>query len=97
NVAPKQAQNVIATLQQLKMLSDPPPHLNIGLSNLSQNCNHRPLINRTYLVMALAAGLDAAILDPLDKELMDAIITTELLMEKVIYCDSFLDAHRLQV
>ena len=95
NVAPKQPQNVLATLQQLKMLSDPPPHLNLGLSNLSQNCNHRPLINRTYLVMALTAGLDAAILDPFDKELMDAIITTELLMEKMIYCDSFLDAHRM--
>jgi len=97
NVAPKQPQNVLATLQQLKMLSDPPPHLNLGLSNLSQNCNHRPLINRTYLIMALAAGLDAAILDPFDKDLMDAIITTELLMEKTIYCDSFLDAQRLQI
>ncbi len=95
NVAPKQPQNVMAAAQQLKMLSDPPPHLNIGLSNLSQNCNHRPLINRTYLVMALAAGIDTAILDPLDKDLMDAMITAELLLEKVIYCDSFLDAHRM--
>lgn len=95
NVAPKQPQNVMAAAQQLKMLCDPPPHLNIGLSNLSQNCSHRPLINRTYLVMALAAGIDTAILDPLDKDLMDAMITAELLLEKVIYCDSFLDAHRM--
>ena len=39
-------------------------------------------------------GLDAAILDPLDKELMDAVITAELIMNKHIYCDSYLDAYR---
>ncbi|RKY70083.1 MAG: methyltetrahydrofolate--corrinoid methyltransferase, partial [Candidatus Latescibacterota bacterium] len=54
----------------------------------------RPLINRTYLVMCMAHGLDAAILDPLDRELMDAMITAELLLNKFIYCDSFLEAYR---
>ncbi len=95
NVAPKQPVNVLETIQQLRMLSDPPPHFNLGLSNLSQNCSNRELINRTYLAMGIAFGLDYAIMDPLDKELMDAMITSELLMEKVIYCDSFLDAHRM--
>ena len=96
NVAPQQPENVLAALQQLKLLSDPPPHFILGLSNVSQNCNHRPLINRTYLVMAMTAALDAAIVDPLDKDLMDAIITTELLQEKAIYCDAFLDAQRMR-
>ena len=72
NVAPAQPQNVLKALQQLVVFSDPPPHLVVGLSNLSQNCNHRRMINSTYLVMALSAGLDAAIVDPLDRELMDA-------------------------
>jgi 5-methyltetrahydrofolate corrinoid/iron sulfur protein methyltransferase len=44
--------------------------------------------------MAVAFGLDAAILDPLDKELMDALITAELIVNKQIYCDSYLDAYR---
>ena len=96
NVAPQQPENVLAALQQLKLLSDPPPHLILGLSNVSQNCSHRSLINRIYLVMAMAAGLDAAIVDPLDKDLMDATITTELLQEKMIYCDAFLDAQRMR-
>lgn len=96
NVAPQQPENVIETVRQLKMLSDPPPHLVIGLSNVSQKCNNRHLINRTYLVMAMAAGLDAAIFDPLDADLMNAAITTELLQEKMIYCDSFLDAQRMR-
>jgi hypothetical protein len=30
----------------------------------------------------------------LDKELMDALITAELILNKQIYCDSFLDAYR---
>jgi len=96
NAAPAQPRHVLAALQQLKLLSDPPPRLVIGLSNVSQNCTNRKLINRTYLVMALGAGLEAAILDPLDKDLMDAITTAELLQEKMIYCDSFLDAQRMR-
>ena len=33
----------------------------------------RPLLNRVYLVMLMAVGLDAAILDPLDGELMGVL------------------------
>jgi 5-methyltetrahydrofolate corrinoid/iron sulfur protein methyltransferase len=44
--------------------------------------------------MAAAYGLDGAILDPLDKELMDAAITSDLILNKQIYCDSYLDAYR---
>ncbi|MCX5710597.1 MAG: hypothetical protein NT060_01305 [Candidatus Omnitrophica bacterium] len=44
--------------------------------------------------MAIAQGLDAAILDPLDNDLMDALITSELILNKNIYCDSFLSAYR---
>ena len=42
----------------------------------------------------MSQGLDSAIMDPLDTELMDAAITSELLMEKMIYCDSYLQAAR---
>jgi len=94
NVAPKQPVNVLEALKQLAMLSDPAPHMVLGLSNVSQNCNERLLINRTYLTMAIACGLDSAIMDPMDKELLDAAITAELLTGKTIYCDSFLTAER---
>jgi 5-methyltetrahydrofolate corrinoid/iron sulfur protein methyltransferase len=97
NVSPMTPGNVLLALQQLKLLSDPSPHLVLGLSNVSQGCNERNLINRTYLTMAVSAGMDAAILDPLDTELMNAGIATELLQQKAIYCDSFLDAYRMKV
>ncbi len=94
NVAQTQGLEVLETIREFRLLSDPPPRTVVGLSNVSQGTKVRSLINRTFLVMAIANGLDAAILDPLDKELMDAMITAELIMNKHIYCDSFLDACR---
>lgn len=86
--------HVLATISQTKLLADPPPKTVIGLSNVSQNTRYRELINRTALVMALAAGLDAAIVDCLDQELMDAMITAELLLNRQVYSDDFLKAYR---
>lgn len=65
----------VETVRMLKMLMDPPPMTVIGLSNVSNAVPEamRPLLNRVYLVMLMGAGLDAAILDPLDKELMEVI------------------------
>jgi hypothetical protein len=37
---------------------------------------------------------DASIHDPLDEELMNAVFTAELLMNKTIYSDSYLTASR---
>ena len=52
---------------------------NAGLSNVSNSVppELRPLINRTYMVMLMAVGLDMAIADPLDKKLKEFIATVE--------------------
>ncbi|MFN2147635.1 MAG: dihydropteroate synthase [Anaerolineales bacterium] len=65
----------IETVRMLKMVADPPPMTVVGLSNVSNAVPNemRPLLNRVYMVMLMAAGLDAAILDPLDKKLMGVI------------------------
>jgi len=96
NVAQAQATEVLESIREFKLLSDPPPKTVVGLSNVSQGTEKekKSLINRTFLVMAQACGLEAAILDPLDKELMDGLITAELLLNKHIYCASYLDAYR---
>lgn len=94
NVAPRQPLAVMEAMRQIQMLADPCPHLLMGLSNVSQNCNERSLLNRTYLAMAIASGLDSAIMDPLDDELVDAAISAEMMMGKTIYCDAFLSAER---
>jgi len=85
---------VLQAISQFKVLSDPAPHIVIGLSNLSQGALERPLINRTFLVMAMAAGLDSSIHDPLDEDLTNAMVTASLLLNKVIYSDSYLAAYR---
>jgi len=94
NVAQPTAAQVLETIRSVKLLSDPPPKTVLGLSNVSQGTTQRPLLNRTYLVMALASGLDAAILDVLDTEMMDAMIAAELLLNRAVYCDDFLRAYR---
>mgnify|MGYP000676558722 CR=1 FL=1 len=52
---------------------------NAGLSNVSNQvpAEMRPLINRTYMVMLMAVGLDMAIADPLDHKLMEFIRIVE--------------------
>lgn len=94
NVAQTQGFEVLESIREFRLLSDPAPNTTVGLSNVSQGTKNRSLINRTFLVMAIADGLTSAILDPLDKELMDAMITAELVLNKNIYCDSFLEAYR---
>lgn len=86
--------HVLETIRQTRLLADPAPKTVIGLSNVSQNAQYRELINRTGLVMALAAGLDAAIVDCLDEELMDAMITAELLLNHQVYSADYLKAYR---
>ena len=97
NVAPTSPTVVMEAMRQLQMISNPPPHLVLGLSNVSQGCKQRHLVNRIYAVMAMSAGMDAFIGDPSDMDLMDAGITTDMMTGKSIYCDSFLDAYRMTV
>jgi 5-methyltetrahydrofolate corrinoid/iron sulfur protein methyltransferase len=85
---------VLQAISQFRQLASPSPHVVVGLSNISQRAKERALINRTMLVMTIAYGLDAAIMDPLDTEMMDAMITAELLLNKHLYCDSYLEAYR---
>lgn len=92
NVDQKQPNYLLEVCRQITFISDPPPHIICGLSNLSQGTKERGLINRVYLTMSLAAGLDSAVMDVLDKDLMDAAITTEMLLNKQIYSDAFLKA-----
>jgi 5-methyltetrahydrofolate corrinoid/iron sulfur protein methyltransferase len=84
--------NIMAAMDQIRYLAEPAPHMTIGLSNLSQGATERSLINRTFLAMAVSHGLDSAIVDVLDEKLMNVLATSEMLMNKQIYSDSYLRA-----
>jgi len=97
NVAQGQMSDILSSIREFKIISEPSPKTVIGLSNVSQGMparGTRSLINRIFLTMAVASGLDSAILNPEDKELMDSLITAELISNKNIYCASYLEAYR---
>jgi 5-methyltetrahydrofolate corrinoid/iron sulfur protein methyltransferase len=85
--------NILRAMDQIQFLSDPAPHMTIGLSNLSQGAAERSIINRVFLAMAISRGLDSAIVDVLDIDLMNVIATSEMLMNRQIYSDSFLKVY----
>jgi len=94
NVAQNQLFGILELIKDFKMLTSPAPKTLLGLSNVSQGSKKRRLLNRTFLVMASAYGLDAAILDPLDEQLIRSLITSELILNKSIYCDDFISAYK---
>lgn len=69
----------IETIRFLKQISDPPPLTLAGMSNVSNGVpqENRSLINSTYAVMLLAAGLDAAIVDARDERLKEWVRIVE--------------------
>ena len=69
-------------------------HLTIGLSNISFGLPGRSFVNRYFLGFAIEAGLDSAILDPLDRELQAAILATELVLGRDKHCLNYIRASR---
>lgn len=81
------------TIRQIKA-SYPQTHVTCGLSNISFGMPLRHLINRTFAPMAIKAGLDSAIADPNDRELLGVMMAAEMLMGKDKYCMNFNKAYR---
>jgi cobalamin-dependent methionine synthase I len=83
-------------LESLRLISSavPDAHLICGLSNVSFGLPNRHLLNRTFLAMAMAMGLDAAIVDPLDAPLMGTIYAGCALLDMDEYCMGYLSAQR---
>lgn len=89
--------NAIVFLDTLRELKRAFPEVKTvaALSNMSYGLPRRGLINRTMFVLATEAGLDAAIINPLDKKTMAAKLATEALLSRDQYCLRYISAHRL--
>jgi 5-methyltetrahydrofolate corrinoid/iron sulfur protein methyltransferase len=61
---------------------------------LAQGTTEKCLISGVFLAMAASHGMDAAIVDVLDEEFMDVVATTDMLLNKQLYSDSYLKAYR---
>jgi cobalamin-dependent methionine synthase I len=69
-------------------------HFICGLSNISFGLPKRSLLNRTFLALAMKAGLDSAIIDPLDKDLLGTLRATAVLTGQDSWCQTYTRAFR---
>ncbi len=65
-----------------------------GLSNVSFGLPDRKVINSTFAAMAIYSGLDAAILDPTDKNIISSIRASRALTDDDEYCAEYIKAFR---
>ncbi len=84
---------ILNTLQRIKALH-PEIHIVFGLTNLSHGLPSRRFINRAFLLMAMAVGMDAAILDPCDQVLVAYLKAANLIMGEDEFCMKYIRAHR---
>ena len=71
--ASAQQKEVMETVKAVSMVKTLGVHTVLGVSNVSFGLPNRPLLNKTFLAMAMSAGLDLPIINPLDQELMNTI------------------------
>jgi len=65
-----------------------------GVSNVSHGLPSRKFLNQAFAVMCMTAGLDAAIIDPLDRQLMALVYAAEALRGRDEFCAEYLSAAR---
>jgi len=66
----------------------------LGVSNISFGLPQRPLISSAFFAMAMEAGLDAAIINPKDKPMMDAWRSAMVLLNRDLQASEYIQAYR---
>ena len=83
-------EEVITTIRE----QYPSIHITAAVSNISFNLPVRKLLNLGFTVLAMKAGLDSAILDPTNRDLLGVIYATEALLGLDDYCMEYIGAYR---
>ncbi|MBC2706074.1 dihydropteroate synthase [Desulfobacula sp.] len=84
---------VLDAVRQIKN-QYPDVHITGGLSNISYGLPERKIINRTFVTLMMDAGMDSAIIDPLDAKIMAVIRTADMLLGNDNFCMSYLKGVR---
>lgn len=69
-------------------------HTICGLSNISYGLPVRKLLNRTFVSMAITKGLDAVIINPLDKRMTSTVTAALALAGRDDFCMNYIKAYR---
>ena len=72
----------------------PTIHITGAISNISFNLPVRKLVNQAFMVLCMKAGLDSAVLDPLNRDMMGMIYATEACLGMDDYCMEYITAYR---
>jgi 5-methyltetrahydrofolate corrinoid/iron sulfur protein methyltransferase len=87
---------IMDVLKQIKK-EYPAIHLTGGASNISFNLPARKMVNQAFIVLAMSAGMDSGIIDPLNRDMMGLIYATDALLGKDEYCIEYINAFRKNV
>jgi 5-methyltetrahydrofolate--homocysteine methyltransferase len=71
-------------------------HTTGGLSNISFGLPQRKIVNRCFLAMMIANGYDSAIMDPLDKDIMALMHTSDMLAGHDQFCMNYIKGVRAE-
>ena len=81
---------VISTIRE----KYPTIHITAAVSNISFNLPVRKMLNLGFTVLAMSYGLDSAILDPTNRDMIGLIYATEALLGQDDYCMEYIEAYR---
>ena len=66
----------------------------LGVSNISFGLPRRPVISSTFFAMALEAGLTAAIINPKEQAMMDALRSAMVILNRDPHAATYIDAYK---
>ena len=69
-------------------------HCICGLSNVSFGLPNRKVLNQTFMIQTMSMGMDAYILDPLDKTMMGFLYASKTLLGQDAFSAEYLAAYR---
>jgi len=72
----------------------PKVHISGGISNVSFNLPARRLVNQAFIILAINAGLDSAVIDPLSGDLRGVILAAEAMLGFDDFCSEYISAYR---
>lgn len=82
--------DVIRTIRE----KQPSIHITGAVSNISFNLPVRKILNQAFLVLAMNAGMDSAVMDPTNRDLLGMVYATEAMLGLDDYCMEYISAYR---
>lgn len=89
-------QSLLKFVETMKAIKAMYPTIKVtsGLSNISFGMPLRKIVNQNFLTIAVYEGMDSAIMDPCNRDMMATLLATEALLGRDRFCRKFSNAYR---